>query len=508
MAQPQSGLSFSGSSEKTIPTLPSGIFLIVRAAGDPEVSLQKLSILISREPSFTIQLLRIANSALFSPDKEVKTIKQATVKLGARSIRNFAVAQAVRSATNGLDLGDFDGNLYWEDSLRRAVACRILAETAGYEDPVEAFTVGLIQDIGVLFLAFLYPERSNALQEIRSLPGLRRLQEEKRICGGNHTEMFAELARTWNFPDDLTEACIHHHDRKFTTKVRRTQRLIHLAHAADAVADLFQTKADATSVRFAKSILQQLPKRKGLDLESLIAQIRAEMKHAASELQIHIQNQPTYEDLIAHANASLIHINDNYEQMTQQLQQLLAEKEELTQQLQAANAKLKRLASTDALTGVANRRRFAEALDETLSGRKSNGEPISLIMLDIDHFKTVNDTYGHAIGDKVLVAVCERLEANIRPQDVVGRLGGEEFAILLPNTSPDIGQVVAERLRRSLEVAPVKTELGPVHITASFGGISVDRTTQTPGADDFLNIADKCLYASKDGGRNRVTWGI
>ena len=110
MVQPRSGLSPTGSSGRSIPTLPSGIFLIVRAAGDPEVSLQKLSGLISREPSFTVQLLRIANSAMFSLDKEVSTIKQATLKLGARSIRNLAVAQAVRSATGSIDLGDFDGN--------------------------------------------------------------------------------------------------------------------------------------------------------------------------------------------------------------------------------------------------------------------------------------------------------------------------------------------------------------------------------------------------------------
>jgi len=445
---------------------------------------------------------------MFSLDKEVSTIKQATLKLGARSIRNLAVAQAVRSATGSIDLGDFDGNQYWEDSLRRGVASRILAETAGYEDPVEAFTVGLIQDIGTLFLAYLYPERSGALQEIRSLPGIRRLEEERRICGGDHTQMFAELAKSWNFPADLVEACVHHHDRLSKTKTRRTQRLIQLAHAADSVADLFQTKAAGSSVRYAKSILHQLPKRKSLDLEELVSQIRIEMNHAASELQIHIGKQPSYEELISQANVSLLYINDHYEQMTQQLQQLLAEKEQLTRQLQDANAKLKRLASTDSLTGVANRRRFTEALDECIANSKKTAAPISLIMMDIDHFKKINDTFGHATGDKVLKAVCQRMEANVRPQDVVGRLGGEEFAVLLPETDADIGQIVAERLRRALEISPIHCDQGAIRFTASFGGVSVAPGAELPEADELLSVADKCLYSSKEGGRNRVTWGI
>lgn len=508
MEQAGSGLSLNGSSGRSIPTLPSGVFLIVRAAGDPEVSLQKLSSIISREPSFTIQLLRISNSAMFSLDKEVTSIQQATIKLGARSIRNLAVAQAVRSATTNLDFGDFDGNQYWEDSLRRGVACRILAETAGYEDPIEAFTVGLIQDIGTLFLAFLYPERSSALQEIRSLPGARRLEEEQRICGGTHTEMFEKLASTWNFPPDLTEACVHHHTLSSNSTNRRVQRLIQLAHAADSVADIFQTTASSASLRYAKSFLKQLPARKKLDLEGLITQIRGEMNHAANELQIHIGKQPTYEELIEQANASLLYINDNYEQITQQLQQLLAEKEELTRQLKKANVKLKRLASTDPLTGVANRRRFTELLEESLGQSDRTGAPLSVIMLDVDHFKSINDTYGHAVGDQVLITLCERLEANLRPHDVIGRLGGEEFAILLPATAADVGQIVAERLRRSFEIGAIHTEQGAIRFTASFGGVSVAKDGQIPDGDALLNTADKCLYASKEGGRNRVTWGI
>ena len=157
---------------------------------------------------------------------------------------------------------------------------------------------------------------------------------------------------------------------------------------------------------------------------------------------------------------------------------------------------------------MANRRRFTEALDECIANSKKTAAPISLIMMDIDHFKKINDTFGHATGDKVLKAVCQRMEANVRPQDVVGRLGGEEFAVLLPETDADIGQIVAERLRRALEISPIHCDQGAIRFTASFGGVSVAPGAELPEADELLSVADKCLYSSKEGGRNRVTWGI
>ena len=506
MVKVNSGLSPNGSTGRTIPSLPSATFLIVKAAGDPNVSLQKLSRLVAREPSFTIHLLRSANSARFGMGKEIRTVQAATIKLGARSVRNLAVTQAVRNATATLDLGDFDGNQFWEDSLRRAVTCRILSATAGYEDPLEAFTVGLIQDIGVLFLAYLYPERSGAIQEIRTHAGHRRIEEERRICGGDHTKMFETIAKNWRFPPDLVQAIVQHHNRNAMGSDRRSRRLVALAHAADAVADVFQTQASGQAIRYAKGVLENLPTRARLNLEDIVEQIREEMIEAASELQIHIAEQPTYEELISQANVSLLYINDHYERLTQQLQQLLQEKETLTRQLQEANIKLRRLASTDPLTGVANRRRFTEAMEETVAAAKEAGSMISLVMLDIDHFKKVNDTWGHAVGDDVLKDVTKRLESNIRPQDLVGRLGGEEFAILLPDTNETVGKIVAERLRAAMERHPSRTSGGPVPFTASFGGVSVAYDSDDAKPDRLLAIADEGLYKSKNEGRNRVTW--
>ena len=491
---------------RILPSPPAGLMMVIRSAGDPEISLQDLGRLISKEPSFTVHLLRMANSAMLGMDKEVRTVKQATVKLGARAIRNLAVAHAVRGTTANLDLGELDGNLFWEDSLRRATCCHLLALTAGYEDPVEAFTLGLIQDIGTLFLAYLHPGHSGTLQKLRDVPGNRRVEEERQLCGTDHPGMFRLMATDWHFPPDLIDAIAHHHSFEGALSNRSTRRLVELAHAADVVADVFQTDAGGSTVRYARSVLAKLPSREPVELEKLAESLHSEMVHAASEVQIHIEKQATFEELVSQANVSLLYINDDYERLTQQLQRLLEEKEELARRLQEANSKLQRLASTDPLIGVANRRRFTEALSECLA-QAHRGEPMSLLMVDVDHFKNVNDTHGHGVGDEVLKEIGRRLESNVRPRDLVGRLGGEEFGVLLPDTGPRMGQVVAERLRQAMESTEFHCDGGiKLRVTASFGGTSATDRDRIPDVDQILSIADQCLYVSKDKGRNRVTW--
>ena len=133
-----------------IPTPPAGVALVIRAANDPSFSLADLARLIEREPSLTVNLLRWGNSAAYGSGREIRSVGQAAVMLGARTLRNLAVAHVVTTMRTKIDTGAFDAKLFWEDSLRRACAALVLARTAGYEDPSEALTVGLIQDLGLL----------------------------------------------------------------------------------------------------------------------------------------------------------------------------------------------------------------------------------------------------------------------------------------------------------------------------------------------------------------------
>lgn len=159
-------------------------------------------------------------------------------------------------------------------------------------------------------------------------------------------------------------------------------------------------------------------------------------------------------------------------------------------------------ARTDQLTGLANRRAFEEAFARMIGETDRFGGSAGLVLCDVDHFKKVNDTYGHEIGDQVLIAVANALESGRRTTDSVARVGGEELALLLPQTDSTGAMEVAERTRASIEQLTVRTAAGEVKVTASFGVAMYTARSGTGGK--LYERADRALYAAKNGGRNRV----
>ncbi|AWN46819.1 GGDEF domain-containing protein [Methylobacterium terrae] len=187
-------------------------------------------------------------------------------------------------------------------------------------------------------------------------------------------------------------------------------------------------------------------------------------------------------------------------------------------------AELRRLADTDPLTGALARRRFLEVCtrdwprrpaqgsaghgpadhvraDHVRADHGRTGQAACLLMLDIDRFKLVNDSHGHAAGDAALIAFVAACRSALRSLDAVGRLGGEEFAILLVETSPEDGAAIAERIRAAVAAQPVATESGPIGITVSIGLAAAEPGESLQAA---MRRADAALYAAKNGGRNRV----
>jgi len=163
---------------------------------------------------------------------------------------------------------------------------------------------------------------------------------------------------------------------------------------------------------------------------------------------------------------------------------------------------LESLSRTDALTGVGNRRAFDDALGHEIARAKRHGQALSLVMLDIDHFKHVNDTHGHQGGDEVLRVVARTLRATLRDGDVLYRYGGEEFAVLLPYAQGAGACTAAERMLRAIAAAPIDLRTGQLHVTSS-AGVATLSAADNDGAS-LVSRADAALYEAKKAGRNRV----
>ncbi len=180
---------------------------------------------------------------------------------------------------------------------------------------------------------------------------------------------------------------------------------------------------------------------------------------------------------------------------------LMAQVQHTIRALDIASKELRRLASLDPLTALHNRRWLVQrGQDEVVRARRENS-PLAAILMDLDHFKGINDHYGHGAGDAALVAVAEIMRGQVRPYDLLARLGGEEFCLVMPDTDIVVASAVAERLRRSIADHPIP-QLGGASVTASLGVVVL-------GPDDggflgFIGRADAMLYGAKRTGRNRV----
>jgi diguanylate cyclase (GGDEF)-like protein len=259
--------------------------------------------------------------------------------------------------------------------------------------------------------------------------------------------------------------------------------------------------ADAAEPRAPGQLLQRLL--------TLLGQSAAELELALQETPerwLSVQLRPLL-DAQGQPAGSVLSVCDVSEHKRQALE-LEARQEELSRrtlertQLQQVVSELTELSLRDALTGLFNRRALGERLLEELSRARRYGAPLSLMMVDIDDFKRVNDTHGHAIGDVVIGHVARLFVRDRRVSDIVARYGGEELVLLLPHTPLDGAMALADRLRQLVALTPYRTSSGHEHVTVSVGVAGYEQSMRDP--EQLLDAADRALYRAKRDGKNRV----
>ena len=185
------------------------------------------------------------------------------------------------------------------------------------------------------------------------------------------------------------------------------------------------------------------------------------------------------------------------------IKRLQDELDQKNRELELANKRLRKLSVTDGLTELFNHRHIHELLHEEFERTKRSGEPMSVVMMDLDRFKQVNDTYGHPTGDVILFETAEILRQTVREIDMVGRYGGEEFIAILPGAGEDDAVHFAERVRAAVAEHVYRDEANEVRMTVS-GGVASFPSGHTDHPDLLIKRADEALYAAKEGGRNQI----
>ncbi|MGA8873239.1 MAG: diguanylate cyclase [Candidatus Acidiferrales bacterium] len=175
---------------------------------------------------------------------------------------------------------------------------------------------------------------------------------------------------------------------------------------------------------------------------------------------------------------------------------------DLQNKLISAREELRFKATHDALTGIPNRATVLEAINHERSRQVRDANSFGIVLIDIDHFKRVNDSYGHLVGDAVLKSIAQQIVGCVRPYDTVGRYGGEEFLVVVPLSDASGTMSLAERVRRRIESTPVSSDSGPIHVTISCG-VAVCSGETSIEVQSLLYLADEALYRAKAGGRNR-----
>lgn len=489
-----------------LPTLPTVASQLITLTSREDTTLADIGNLVAQDISISAKILKVSNSAFYSFPQKIGSIKQAVSILGMNAVRSLVLSFSFLSIKGGKQESRFDFKRFWERSLASAVASRLILENVKEADTEQIFISGLLQNLGELILAKIFPKKYDEVLASVENNQDDLLTAEEAIFGITHAVVGTEVARNWGFPDILIQPILYHHSpQDYKGNDKRIKTTIHAVYLSDLLVNiLLSEKPEKYHQQFRKEATKLLSLSPD-EIESILEHVHIKFKEAGTYFNLKIKSSKSVQEILQEANIKLSLINLDYDQMNKQLILAKIHLENLTKELEEKNEILDNLANLDGLTGAYNHRYFQNALDQEISRCMRNNTTISILLLDIDHFKKFNDTYGHQVGDFVLTEFATILKDNVREYDIVARYGGEEFIVILPETNVDDALQVAEKLRSAIETADFDDNRETYNVRASFGVSSANPATDDNFSKDiFISQADQALYEAKEKGRNRV----
>lgn len=460
---------------------------LIELAEDPDVRMDQILDVLRTDPALSARLLRLANSPLYARRRRTDNLRQAITLLGVDAVLTAALSLNMLADHRDANAMPalFNRNR-WTRSVHAAICAQVLAERTGRMSPADAFLASLLQDIGVVVLIRLAPEAYRPLPITCTHDDLVVAENERFGC--DHAAIGAELLRAWNIPDRIADAVEASHADGLRPEADPLAKLVALGgliadglagsaaslhRAANAAFWLLDVSA-ATFAEAVDGIIEAIP-----DLSSIL-EARAPDPHVMAEM----------------AQDVLVSRLISTQVVTQELNEQLTTMTEVAESLRMES-------QVDSLTGLANRRRLDETLENEFALASSHEFPLSVLFVDLDDFKLINDRFGHGVGDELLVESARRISACVRDGDIVARYGGEEFVVVLPGAGRESADAAAHRLVERFDGYPfvIGTELS-LHQTASIGVATLDDESGYETVGDLVDAADRALYTVKRTGKN------
>ena len=495
-------------SSPSLPTLPSVAIQLLDLSRDPATDIRQVTDVIKTDPAITAKILKSTNSAFFGFKSEVTSIEHAVPLLGTTAVTSMALSfSLVDAAMSKGPLVDHYHS-YWIQSVVQAATAEVIAEMGSKGLSSEYFLAGLLLDLGRLAMLKTVPNEYLSVLEKAKEEELGLLALESEILNINHVTVGMKLMEKWNLPKTLIQAVQYHHAGIETLEYLKEEpayELIKGMALTAAIGDYYCSAAKGVAFERLKEIADKLYGLPSAKVTELINKTKTRIDEAGAAFNADTDTLHDPSDLMAMANEQLAEMAMREHVASAQAFARQQDAELEKKELELQNRELAKQALHDPLTGAYNRNYFDEALAKEVERCRRDAAPIGVLFIDIDKFKNLNDTYGHAFGDEVLKGVSQLFETVIRSSDTFARYGGEEFVFMLVQPTENGLHKIAERIRMSVEAEQFLFEGKQVPVTISIGG-----TIAMPGreADDIqeqlLTQADEAMYDSKENGRNQV----
>jgi diguanylate cyclase (GGDEF)-like protein len=478
--------------------MPEELVVLINISVERKITEQDIVKLVSYNETYENSVIDFLNR---NRQLKINSLQEALGTFGPEHISFVLLNVFLFELTGVNEINELSG--LYEMQIFTASSSYIIAKESRVQYPHLAYISGMLSNISYFYLARFHPGELNKLLS-KDKNMVKRMTLEWETFGLDHAEMSYLILGSAGVLPEIYNPVRYHHQKNLQENIGadHIKDLSLALYFGSMLTNMFYEDMSIAS-DFRKDIknMMQINSRQ---LEKIVDDIIDNFKNTAGSSGLNNLSFPGYFKIISWFDTKLSILNSQMEFANKKNLDLNLQNSKYQKALEENNKKLVGIALTDPLTGAFNRRYLDERLHDEFLKAKRYSQSFILISCDIDHFKIINDTYGHAFGDTVLVKIVQIIKSAIRKTDYISRTGGEEFVVVCHSSNELGGIIIAEKMRKIIENTIFKYEEKTVPVTMSFGVAKY--FPEVKSADELIRISDDRLYAAKNGGRNKVVY--